>query len=137
MTSHNSFFLEILNGGAVTPELIWLGILTVYLCKESQRRGLHLFDWLHLPPSMNLIVAIYITDVAIVTRSWIIWAWRRFDGAGTFGPTQTIMLTISGLFIVIGTLCKIRAWTYPDYGNGPWLAAGALTMIGVVGLIIF
>ncbi len=132
-----AFFLEILNGGAVTPELIWLCILTVYLCKESKRRDLHPLDWFHLPPSMNLILAIFIFDAAIVSRSWIIWGWRRFDAAGDFGPMQTLALSISGFFILAGTLCKIRAWTHLDYGNWPWLVAGIATALSVIALIIF
>lgn len=134
---NTAFFLEILNGGAVTPELIWLGIITVYLCKESVRRGLRWFNWFSLPPSMNLILAIFIFDAAIVTRSWVIWAWRRFDSAGEFGPVQTVALTVSGFFILAGTLCKIRAWTHPDYGNAPWLAACGVTFLSLIGLIIF
>src|SRR5438093_901854 len=96
------FFLEILNGGAVTPELIWLCILTVYLIKESRRRGLRWFQWFHLPPSMNLILAIFIFDAAIVSRSWIIWGWRRFDSASDFNPVQTMSLSVSGFFILAG-----------------------------------
>ena len=130
-------FLEVLNGGAVTPEWIWLVILTVYLSRESRRRGLHFFDWFNLPPSMNLILAVFIVDISIVTRSLVVWWWRRFDGAGTFGPIQTTALIVSGFFILAGTLCKIRALTHPDFGNGPWLAATAVTIASVVGLIIF
>jgi hypothetical protein len=134
---NTAFFLEILNGGAVTPELIWLAMLTIYLAKESRRRGLRWFQWFHLPPSMNLILAIFVFDAAIVSRSWVIWAWRRFDEAGEFGPMQTAALTVSGFFILAGTLCKIRAWTHPDYGNGPWLLSCAVTVLAIVVLVIF
>lgn len=134
---NTAFFLEILNGGAVTPELIWLCIITVYLVKESHRRGLHPLDWFHLPPSMNLIVAIWIFDAAIATRSWVVWAWRRFDGGGEFAMWHLTALTVSGLFILVGTLCKIRAWTHPDYGNGPWLAACGATVLSIVALVVF
>lgn len=134
---NQAFFLEILNGGAVTPELIWLCIITVYLCRESRRRNLRPLDWFHLPPSMNLIVAIWVFDVSIVSRSWVVWAWRRFGGGGEFAAWHTATLTVSGLFILIGTLCKIRAWTYPDHGNWPWLASAAVTLISIMALIIF
>ncbi len=118
-----AFFLEILNGSAVTPEFISLLILGLYLCREARRRGLRFFDWFKLPAGMNLILAVFIFDTAILTRSWVIWGWRRFDGAGEFGVYQTALLVISGIFILVGSLCKIRALTYLDYGNGPWLAA--------------
>jgi hypothetical protein len=133
----SAFFLEILNGGAVTPEFIWLCLLAVYLSRESRRRGLRFFDWFHLPPSMNLILAIFIFDLSILTRSWVVWAWRRFDDGGNFAAWQTTALVVSGAFIVIGTLCKIRALTYPDHGNWPWLLSAQLTAIGILGLIIF
>jgi hypothetical protein len=134
---NTAFFLEILNGGAVTPEWIWLAILAAYLSRESRRRGLHIFDWSHLPPSMNLILAVFIVDASVVTRSLVIWAWRRFDHAGDFGPGQTAFLVVSGFFIVVGTLCKIRALTYADYGRWPWLAACVVTLAGMIALIIF
>lgn len=134
---NTSRFLEVLNGGAVTPELIWLVLLGVYLSRETKRRGLHAFDWFNLPPSMNLILAIFIFDLAILTRSWVVWAWRRFDGAGEFGPMQSVALGVSGFFILAGTLCKIRALTYPDHGSSPWLAASILTALSVIGLIVF
>jgi hypothetical protein len=131
------FFLEILNGGAVTPEVIWIVILAIYLSKESRRRGLRFFDWFRLPPSMNLILAVFIFDFAIVVRSQLIWAWRRFDGAGNFGVVQTAILIVTGAMILIGSLCKIRAMTYPDHGNRPWFIATALTVAAVGGLIYF
>jgi hypothetical protein len=134
---NTEFFLEILNGGAVTPELIWLGILSVYLSRESRRRGLRWFDWFHLPPSMNLMLAIFIFDSAIVGRSWVVWAWRRFDGGGDFAAWHVTALIITGFFILAGTLCKIRAMTYPDLGNGPWLAATTVTVVSIVGLVVF
>lgn len=133
----SAFFLEVLNGSAVVPEWIWLAILGNYLSMESKRRGLRFFDWLHLPPSMNLILAVFLFDAAIVTRSVVIWGWRRFDHAGDFGAVQTAALIISGIFIMLGILCKIRALTHPDYGNGPWLAASAVTVVGVAALITF
>lgn len=134
---NTAFFLEILNGGAVTPELIWLVLLGTYLSREARRRGLHFLDWFSLPPSMNLILAVFIFDAAIVSRSWVVWAWRRFDHAGDFGPMQTVALMVSGFFIVVGTLCKIRAMTHPDHGNWPWLASTAVTLVGIIGLVIF
>lgn len=131
------FFLEILNGGVVTPELIWLCLLTVYLCKESKRRELHALDWFHLPPSMNLMVAIWVFDAASVLRASVVWAWRRFDGGGEFAVWQMGALMVCGAFTLIGSLCKIRAWTYPDHGNGPWLVSLFLTCTGIIWLIIF
>lgn len=131
-----AFFLEILNGGAVTPEFLWLVLLAIYLSREARRRGLNFYDWFRLPPSMNLILAVFIFDLAILSRSWVIWAWRRFDGAGEFGSAQVAAMVVSGAFILIGSLCKIRALTYPDYGSWPWMAATFVTGISVVGLVL-
>jgi hypothetical protein len=130
------FFLEILNGGLVTPDLIWLVLLGIYLSKESRRRGLHWFDWFHLPASMNLMLAFFITDAAIVTRSWVVWAWRRFDGGGDFAAWHFTALIITGFFVLVGTLCKIRAWTHPHYGNWPWLVSAVATILGIIVLVV-
>lgn len=132
-----ALFLELLNGGAVTPEAIWLVLLTIYLTKEARRRGLHRFDWLHLPPSMNLILAIYICDAGVTLRSVTVWYWRRFGGGSAdFGPIETGLLTIGGGLIVAGFLCKIRAITAPDHGDGPWITAMLASAIAVVALVL-
>lgn len=128
--------LEILNGGAITPELMWLVLLSVYLVREAKRRGLHFLDWFHLPPSMNLILAIYICDLGVVMRSVTVWTWRRFGSAADFTLMQSWLLIIGGGLIVLGTLCKIRAITAPDHGDGPWFVAGALTLL-VAAILVF
>lgn len=133
----NSFFLEMLNGGAITPELFWLVLLAHYLATESKRRGLHAFDWFSLPPSMNLMLAIFIVDAGVWIRSVTIWAWRRFDGSGDFGAISSCSLIVGGALIVFGYLCKVRALTRPDHGDGPWLAAMASTVVVLVAMLVF
>lgn len=127
--------LEILNGGAITPELMWLVLLSVYLVREAKRRGLHFLDWFHLPPSMNLILAIYICDVGVYLRSITVWVWR-INGGHEFSLVQSWLLVVGGGLIVLGTLCKIRAITAPDHGDRPWFVAGALTLL-VAAILVF
>lgn len=136
-TSFSAFFLEMLNGGAITPETIWLVLLGIYLARESKRRHLRAFDWFSLPAGMDLILAVFISDAGVQIRSLTIWTWRRFGGAGEFSHLQTGLLTLGGALIVIGSLCKIRALTRPEYGNGPWFLAMALTGIALVALLLF
>ena len=132
-----ALFLELLNGGAVTPEAIWLVLLTIYLAKEAKRRGLRRFDSLHLPPSMNLILAIYVCDAGVTIRSVTVWFWRRFGGGHSdFGPIESGLLTIGGALIVWGFLCKIRAITAPDHGDGPWITAMLASAIAIVALVV-
>lgn len=135
MTS-SAFFLEILNGGSIAPELIWMTMLGVYLSRESQRRGLRWFDWFRLPPSMNLILAVFICDAGVCLRSIIVWGWRR-DGAGEFNEMEVAGLIVGSALIFCGYLCKIRAWTHPDYGDWPWVVACIVSAIMVVVLIKF
>lgn len=137
LSGGNSFFLEMLNGGAVTPELFWLVLLARYLTRESKRRGLQRFDWFSLPPSMDLMLAIFIVDAGVWIRSVTIWVWRRFDGSGEFSSAQHMLLTIGGALIAIGYLCKIRALTRPDEGNGPWLVAMGCTVVVLVAMLVF
>lgn len=135
-SSDQGFLLEILNGGAVTPSLIWLCLLTVYLMKEAKRRDLHgIGAWLHLPPSMNLILAIYVCDAGVTLRSMLMWWWRH-SGAGELGAVKSWLMVGAVSLIVVGFLCKIRALTSPDYGDWPWLLSWATTLL-TVGVVIF
>lgn len=130
----SAFFLEMLNGGAITPELIWLVLLTRYLVRESHRRGLHAWDWFKLPPSMNLMLAIFIVDSGTWIRSVIIWLWRR-NGAGDFNDIQVTGLMFGGALIVLGFLCKIRALTKPDEGDRPWLRSAAISAVALITML--
>lgn len=136
MSSSSAFFLEMLNGGAITPEFLWLVLLGIYLSRESQRRGLHWSDWFSLPPSMNLILAVFIADAGVWLRSLIVWNWRR-TGAGEFNEAELLGLIVGGALIVLGFLCKIRAMTEPDHGPGPWLASAGLTALVLVAMLVF
>lgn len=134
----SALFLEILNGGAMTPELVCLVLLAIYLSKEAKRRGLHRLDWFKLPPSMNLILAMFVYDTGVFLRSITVWAWRRFSGGvGNFDGVEGLALVLGGALIVIGSLCKIRALTKPDHGDGPWLAASAATAFAIGVLLLF
>ena len=133
----SALFLEILNGGAITPELVCLVLLTIYLSKEAKRRGLRRLDWFKLPPSMNLILAMFVYDAGVFVRSVAVWGWRRFSGGtGNFTGPEGLALIIGGALIVIGSLCKVRALTRPDHGDGRWLVASASSAIVIVALIL-
>lgn len=132
----SAFLLEMLNGGAVTPELLWLALLTIYLCKESRRRGLHALDWFSLPASMDLILAIYISDLGVCLKAIVIWIWRRFTPGTEFNEMQVMLLILSSSMIVLGALCKIRAWTRPDHGSSPWALACLSTAVVIVGMLV-
>lgn len=133
----SAFLLEMLNGGAVTPELLWLVLLAIYLSRESQRRNLRWFDWFHLPPSMSLMLAVFISDAGVWLRSFVIWNWRRSGGAGEFNELEVAVLIFGCTMIVLGFLCKIRAMTEPDHGRKPWLIAAALTVIALAAMLVF
>jgi hypothetical protein len=129
----SNILLEVLNGSAITPELLLLLILTRYLMRTSREYGLSPLDWFHLPPHMDLILAMFICDIGLFARSVITWAWRFF-GEGDFNSAQAAGLIAGGLLITIGLLCKIRALTYPNDGNTPWLLATAVTIVMTVAL---
>ena len=129
-------FRELVNGAAVTPELICLILLAVYLSRESRRRGLSALNWFHFPPSMNLVLAIFIFDLGVSIRSTTIWVWQRFYGSGDMGEGLGSILILSGGLIVFGALCKIRALTEPDHGFRRWLLAAVLTAAMIIVLIV-
>lgn len=128
--------LELLNGSAVTPELLWLVMIGMYLSKEAKRRGLHALDWFSLPPSMNFMLAIFISDLGIWLKTFTVWLWRR-SGAGPFNELEITLLAVSSVLILLGPLCKIRALTAPDHGRGPWLIALAWTVALAVAMLVF
>jgi len=135
--SNGQLLSEVLNGGAITPEVLWLLLLGIYLYREARRRGLHGFDWFNLPPSMDLIVAVLISDLGVTIRSTTIWIWRKFYGAPPyFSDVQSTLLMVGAALIVVGFLCKIRAMTAPDHGDGPWLLATVSTVVVIAAMLV-
>lgn len=129
----NDILLELLNGSSITPSLLLMGVLTHYLSRQSRERNLRWFDWYRLPADMDLILAMFICDFGWFARSAITWGWRFF-GMGDFNAAQVAGLTGGGVIVALGLLCKIRALTRPDYGDGPWLVSMGMT-IAVTGLL--
>lgn len=134
MNVSDTSLLELLNGGSIVPELLCLVVVGIYLSRESRRRGLRPLDWVHLPSNMDLMLALFICDSGIFFRSSISWAWRFF-GAGDFNAAQGAGLVIGGTVAALGFLCKIRALTRPDYGDAPWLAATASSVVALAVLL--
>lgn len=132
----SAFFLEMLNGGAITPELLWLVLIGIYLSREATRRDKHWFDFFHLPEAMDFMVAVFIADAGVCLRSLIIWNWRR-TGAGEFNEAEMVGLIVGGALIVLGFLCKIRSFSEPSYGRRPWLAAAGLTALVLIAMLVF
>lgn len=124
--------LELFNGGSVLLEGLFLIWAIRYLWLETRRRRLGFRDWLNLPPSMALVVAVIVFDFSSWLRSLVVWSWRRFYDAGAFVDWHTNTLLLAGAIGVVGALCKIRAVTQPDYGSAPWLFCTGLIVIYVV-----
>lgn len=122
--------LESLNGAAIFTGLIVLIWLGRYFRKEAIRRGLRPYDWLKLPPSMNLALAMFIFDAAISFRlaTTVIW----YAIGEKLIPIQTLFI-VAILGIIVGWLCKIKALTEPEYGKLPWI----LSMILTAALVVF
>lgn len=117
--------LAVLNGAAIFPALVGLVLLALYLARESRRRGLRSMDWLKLPPSMNLVLAMFIFDVGVCLRMVATWIWYA---SGEQLAAIENLLGLTYLVMTIGQLCKIRALTQPDYGTVPWLVVSVLTV---------
>lgn len=129
--------LELINGDGMLTSGFFLLLIGIYLARETVRRKLHARDWLfRLPVSMHFAVAVAIHDLHVFGKDALIWHWRRFGGAGPFDAWQISALGALGLIGVIGGLCKIRAISRPDYGDGPWLfVLGATVAFMAVSLI--
>lgn len=130
--------LELLNGAGMVLEFCFLSWVAVYLWRETRRRGLTWRDWFfRMPPSMHLAVAIMVFDGGVFMRSSVIWIWRRYLGAGDFSVLQLSLLGYGGMLIVVGSLCKIRAISKPDYGDGPWLISAGAVAAFLLATVIF
>lgn len=133
MTKSDALVSEFLNSAVLFPQIAWLTLLGIYLIRESTRRDLHPLDWLSLPPSMNLIIAVFVGDASDLVRAVGVYTWRR-AGGGAFGTFSTACFLLAAGGLVMSSLCKIRAWTHPDYGHAPWLAtlAGSAVLVAVL-----
>ena len=131
-----SFSLELINGATHIVGAFFLWHMAVYLVRETHRRRLKLRAWFFkLPVSMHFAVAILVFDFGVWMKAFVVWIWRML-GAAPFTLTVMTLLWIGSLIILIGGLCKIRAITKPDRGNGPWLlAAGAVVVFVVVTMV--
>lgn len=124
--------LRVLNGAAVVPAFILLGVLILYLCRESVRRGLNPLGWFHLPPSMNLALAVFVLVAFLALRVATTWSWYLIGGK-ILTLQMTFAVAIVG--IIVGLLCIIKAITAPDYGRWPWLATMMATIVLALVLI--
>lgn len=127
-------FLEIRRGAAIVPESIGLFVLGLYLVREYRRRHLSPLDWARLPPSMSLVLAFFLFDLGVLIETATVWYWR-FMGAGDLNDIEIVLLVSVGVLVVVASLCKVRALTYPDSGNRPWLLAFALTALAIFALL--
>jgi hypothetical protein len=131
--------LELLNGGGMVVEFFFLGWMCRYLWKETRRRKLGFLAWSRgaLPPSMNFALAVVVFDIGVWVRSVDIWVWRRFFGAAAFNLAMIMILAGGAVAILLGSLCKVRAITKPDFGNSPWLISLAATVAFIAGSLLF
>jgi hypothetical protein len=99
----NPLPLDLLDRNGVALGLFFLVLLGIYLVRETARRNISASEWFfRLPPPMNLVLAVMIFDAGVVLRT---------AGVAAAG----------GLLLVVGALCKIRAFSRPSWGDGPWL----------------
>lgn len=121
--------LQALNGAAILPALGCLVLLSIYLCREARRRGLRSMDWFRLPPSMSLVLAMFVFDVGVCLR--VAAAWIYFLTGQRLKPLEHLF-SVAIFLIIVGLLYKIRALTEPDYGKAPWVAVSLLTALAIL-----
>lgn len=131
--------LELLNGAGMVVEFFFIGWMARYLWNETTRRKLTWRTWIagHLPPSMNFAVSVIVFDIGVWVRSVDIWVWRRFYEATAFNGPMILILGVGAVAIILGSLCKVRSITKPDFGNMPWMVAATATALFVASAVIF
>jgi hypothetical protein len=132
----NARILENMNGAAIVPALICTWLFARYLLKEGKRREKRLFDWFHFPPGMDLVLAMVFFNTMVLGERMTKWVWRRFLGADDFRGVETFFMFLFGAGIVVALLCKIRALTKPDYGNGPWAWSAVATAVAIFIMLV-
>lgn len=110
-----AFELELLNGQGLITEIVFLICIFFYLKTELKERNLTFRDWMYirLPHHINFAVAVAFADAGVCIRDGAIWFWRRFLGGAEMPVWLFIILAVGILFIIIGSLCKIRELSYP------------------------
>lgn len=110
-----AFELELLNGNGLITEATFLICILLYLRTELRERGLGVKDWfyLRLPHHINFAVAVMVADTGVCIRAGAIWIWRRFMGSGGMPMWLFAILAVGIMLIIVGSLCKIRALSYP------------------------
>jgi hypothetical protein len=132
------FLLELLNGSAAVLNAVFVYWLVRYLIIETSRRKIPLRDWMaKIPPAMHFATAIVVFDIGVFVRASTMWAWRHFYGGGQFNLPLLAFLAIGSFLIAVGAICKIRAITHPDHGDGPWLFAVGAAFVFVVASVLF
>lgn len=128
MTS--DLFLEKTNGAGSLLEAIFICWAIVFLVRDARRRHLAAEQWFSLPPHLAFMMAVVIHDGGSLIRSMVVWFWRRYYNEGDpFNPHLTFFLEIGGVLLLVGSLCKIRAVTRPDYGHVPWVLCMCLVWL--------
>jgi hypothetical protein len=123
------FTLEVANGASAIVMLYFVVYLAIHIVRTHEIRNLTFRKWFHdRPLGIEVAMALMITTVGWSARSIMIWYWRLTgtDHGNFITPSPDAgswLLLGATLIIILGYLCKIRVFSRPVYGNGPWIMA--------------
>lgn len=131
------FLLELLNGCSAILNAVFVYWLVRYLIVETSRRKIPLRDWMaKTPPAMHFATAIVVFDSGVFVRAATMWAWPHSNGSAKINTPLLAFLAIGSFLIGVGAICKIRAISHPDHGDGPWLFAVAIATVFLVASVM-
>jgi hypothetical protein len=84
---------------------------------------------------LALALALYLDKLGVLMTRVSVWTWRRFgDGlvGGPMNDAQLYLLLVGTPLSAIGLLWLIEILSRPRYGNWPWLACVAITLIFLI-----
>lgn len=118
-----NLLLTIINGAWT----ISLGAFIIFLVFHLFQRGVDWRDWFFdAPVGAQVAVAILVADLGNWIVRTAVWVWRE-TGQETI-PNWLVGWIIAGAFIgSVGIFCKLRVFSVPWFGHGPWLVTLIVT----------
>lgn len=123
--------LEILNGAWSILSLCLLIFLIVYFIGQWRAENLNWKSLVALPLGMMVALSLFIQNSGAFASRATVWWWRHFSPGAPLSTINIYALIAAAAVANIGALMVIRVFSRPRFGDGPWLASLAVTVVYV------
>lgn len=123
-----NLLLTIINGAWT----ISLGAFIAFLVHHLYEEGVSLRDWFfNAPVGQQVAVAILVADLGNWIVRTAVWVWRE-TGQPDVPNWLVVCIIIGALIGSVGIFCKLRVFSVPRFGQGPWLATLLVTAAFII-----